>query len=295
MDNTTFITLSTHNVNGYKRSKEFLLSQCKSNANSIRAIQEHWLRPPYKKQFGVNQLRCLHAEFDGYGSSAMKKTMKLKSLWVVPLGGLNFCFTKNTQVALNHTHTHERVSVMELSTESGPIILFSCYFPFFNLREIDNYSAMYKDTVGFIDNVMHSCQDAKFIVLADFNCNIHNVNHQYTKILLPLLEKYGLVSAFSTDPDFDYENSYTRYDSKTSSFTLIDGILLSEDLKQKVKRVSICHSGNNVSDHIPVEMDLSVQVVESSLLKPKLQHYVNWSKLKSIGFDWNQLECFGKG
>ena len=71
MDNTTFITLSTHNINGYKRSKEFLLSQCKSNANSICAIQEHWLRPPYKKQFGVNQLRCLHAEFDGYGRTPL--------------------------------------------------------------------------------------------------------------------------------------------------------------------------------------------------------------------------------
>ena len=70
----TKITLSTHNVNGYKPNKDFLKALCEENQNSIRAIQEHWLKPPYKKHSGVNQMRSLHSEFDGYGTSAMKKT-----------------------------------------------------------------------------------------------------------------------------------------------------------------------------------------------------------------------------
>ena len=72
------ITISTHNVNGYSRNKEFLRSMCADKSDAIRAIQEHWLAPPYKKQSGVNQLRCLHPDFDGFGTSAMKKT-KVKS------------------------------------------------------------------------------------------------------------------------------------------------------------------------------------------------------------------------
>ena len=48
------ITLSTHNVNGFSRNKDFLRAQCDSNTNAIRAIQEHWLKPPFKKHSGVN-------------------------------------------------------------------------------------------------------------------------------------------------------------------------------------------------------------------------------------------------
>lgn len=283
MDNTTTITFSTHNVNGYKRSKEFLLSQCKNNANSIRAIQEHWLRPPYKKQFGVNQLRCLHPDFDGFGSSAMKKDIESKISSGRPFGGTGFIFHKKYSSCVKPllNHSHERVSVLELNTKSERIILFSCYFPYYNSRDLENYISMYRDTVGFVDSVMHAHRDAKFILLADFNCDIHDANHRYTQILQPMMAKYGLVSAFSLDADFDYDNSYTRYDSKTNSYTMIDGILLSEDLKSKVKRISISHSGNNVSDHIPVEMDMDLQIIESSSSKPKLQRFVNWSKLTS--------------
>ena len=77
----TKITISTHNVNGYTRSKDFIRSLCDENKNSIRALQEHWLQPPYKKQQGVNQLRVLHPDFDGFGISAdcHEKGSKIKN------------------------------------------------------------------------------------------------------------------------------------------------------------------------------------------------------------------------
>ena len=73
---TTKVTISSHNVNGFSRSKPFLHSLCDSVPNAIRGIQEHWLMPPYKKQLGVNQLRTLHPNFDGFGNSAMKKDVE---------------------------------------------------------------------------------------------------------------------------------------------------------------------------------------------------------------------------
>ena len=96
MDKSEFIniTVSTHNVNGYSRSKEFLHPQCLQSPDSIRAIQEHWLRPPYKKQSGVNQLRHLHPDFDGFGTSAMKKASESKVNVGHPFGGTGFIFNK---------------------------------------------------------------------------------------------------------------------------------------------------------------------------------------------------------
>ena len=96
------ITISTHNVNGYSRSKEFIRSLCDENKNSIRAIQEHWLQPPYKKQQGVNQLRVLHPEFDGFGTSAMKKSVGSQIIKGRPFGGTGFVYNKKYARYFSH-------------------------------------------------------------------------------------------------------------------------------------------------------------------------------------------------
>ena len=76
MTETRKIRLISHNVRGFSNSKEFLYSRCEENSNAIIAIQEHWLPPPFKKQAGVNKLRTLHPDFEGFGVSAMKKKWK---------------------------------------------------------------------------------------------------------------------------------------------------------------------------------------------------------------------------
>ena len=284
MDNTPLkITFSTHNVNGYKRSKEYLFSQCDNNSDSIRAIQEHWLRPPYKKQFGTNQLRCLHPDFDGFGTSAMSKASETRMISGRPFGGTGFVYHKKFVKCLKPliNHPHERVTALELNTASGRIIIINAYFPFRNSRDLEGCTTLYRDTVGHIDNIMHNNLDANFMILADFNCNIFDASHRFTQILIPLIEKYDLISAFSTDTLFDHTNSYTRKDIKTNSYSLIDGILISKVLQSKVTRVAICHDANNVSDHDMVEMDMVFNVQAASHEKTKSPQYVNWKKLSS--------------
>ena len=80
------VTISTHNVNGFNHSKEFLYGLCDKFPNAIRGIQEHWLTPAYKKQLGLNRLRLLHPDFDGFGNSAMAKEMSAKIRTGRPFG-----------------------------------------------------------------------------------------------------------------------------------------------------------------------------------------------------------------
>merc|ERR1712142_192823 len=85
------LTLSTHNVMGLDRNKKYIRSLCKNNSNSIRAFQEHWLKPPSillkkrknknewrSKLLGVNLMRIIHSKFDSYATSAMSKSKKIK-------------------------------------------------------------------------------------------------------------------------------------------------------------------------------------------------------------------------
>ena len=89
------ITISTHNVNGFTRNKDFLHTLCESNPDAIQAIQEHWLKPPFKKQLGVNNLRSLHPNFDGFGTSAMKHAVESRIVKGRPFGEPDFYLIRN--------------------------------------------------------------------------------------------------------------------------------------------------------------------------------------------------------
>ena len=251
---------------------------------SIRAIQEHWLAPPYKKLQGVNRLRSVHPLFDGFGNSGMTRDVGSKVRTGRPYGGTGFIFNKKHSTCIKPLvkYKHERVSVLKLCSD---IILINGYMPYFNTRDLQNQKILYQDTVAYIDNVMTEHSGAKFILLLDMNCNIYDPSHPFSIFILDLMTKYSLLSAFDRMTNFDPNTFYTRSDPKTNSFTLIDGILISESLAPLVSDVRISDFGDNVSDHRPVEIDLHFVLEEISLSKCKLNPTVNWSKVSAQSID----------
>ena len=92
---------------------------------------------------------------------------------------------------------------------------------------------------------------------------------------------YGLISTFDLVDNFDWKDSFTRYDKKTNSHTLIDGIIVSKALVPYIDNVRISNYGGNVSDHLPVELDLNVVVTKAEAVKKTIEPYINWSKLSA--------------
>ena len=69
----------------------------------------------------------------------------------------------------------------------------------------------------------------------DINCNIFGPRNVYTDLIHDMMSEFDLVSSFDFSPDFDHNNSYTRFDIKRNSYTLIDSILLSRSLSDIVE------------------------------------------------------------
>ena len=277
------ITISSHNVNGFSHSKEFLSSLCNRYPNAIRGIQEHWLAPPFKKHQGVNRLRTLHPDFDGYGTSGMKKSIDQKVRTGRPYGGTGFLYNKkysNFIKPLLH-YNHERVSAIKLTANDGEIIIINAYLPYFNTKDFQNQFVSYQESVSYIDHIIESNPSSRFLILTDMNCNIFNVNHPYSKVINDLMKRHSLFSTFDLMSGFDHTTFYTRSDTKTNSFTLIDGILASESLRDSISNVRISDYGENVSDHRPVELDIDLDVTETFIKQKKIFPTVNWSKLST--------------
>ena len=281
------ITISSHNVNGFNHSKNFLYSLCDKFPDAIRAIQEHWLAPPYKKQQGVNRLRALHPDFDGFGNSAMKKDVENKVRLGRGYGGTGFLYNKKFASSIKQLvqYKHERVSVLKLSGNDNNIILINSYLPYYKTNDLANYIALYQDTLSYIENVIVENRTCGFVLLLDMNCNLYNSDHPYSKLLIDLMNKYSLISAFDLIPNFDPSANYTRCNVKTGSFTLIDGMLISKSLRDLISDVRISHYGDNVSDHSPVEMTLRINVEENSIPVKTVNPCVMWDKLTTSSID----------
>ena len=78
------------------------------------------------------------------------------------------------------------------------------------------------------------------------------------------------------DPQFHHQTSFTCYDVKTKSYTLLDGFLISDSLKTVIDNVRISQYGNNVSDHVPVELDLHVSIDDIVDVNRMKSCFVNW-------------------
>ena len=74
------LKIRSHNINGFDSSSDYIREECDNESFSILALQEHWLRPSYRKQKGVNRLKLVHPKFDAFGTSGMLNQIDKKIL-----------------------------------------------------------------------------------------------------------------------------------------------------------------------------------------------------------------------
>ena len=275
------LKIRSHNVNGFEHSREFLYDECRSDSFSLLAIQEHWLRPAYRKQMGINRMKVLHPDFDAFGVSAMASQVEKSVMKGRPHGGTGFIFEKriSNNIRACTDIKHNRVSVMELSTINEKIMFINCYMPYFNPAKRAEILIEYREVIGFIENIMSSHSSHKFVLLMDMNCNIFNASHDFSILINGMMRDFDLVSNYDFVPGFDAQSDYTRFDRKRGSYTLIDGILISRSLSPLVQSSSILHPPLNVSDHLPVEIVLNVELGEYWKDKPTVSNFIPWSSL----------------
>ena len=49
MEQKTSLKIRSHKINGFDSSTEYLCNECDDDSFSILAVQEHWLRPSFRK------------------------------------------------------------------------------------------------------------------------------------------------------------------------------------------------------------------------------------------------------
>ena len=275
MEETIPICISTHNIHS-------LLSRCDTNPNIVQCVQEHWLAPPYKRQAGTNAFRSVHTNFEGFAVSAMKQAEADKIRRGRGFGGTAFIYPKHFGGNIKPLikYNHERVSVMQLTCTNFTLVIINVYMPFLNRSDLQNAISNYEEILGYIDFIIEDIGvcDTEFIVLGDFNCNLYKSSNPFSVSLNSFISSRDLVCTFTLMGSFDSQLSYTRYDKRS----LLDYVFVSQGLIGHLSDVSIGDFHNNHSDHLPVDVNLS-------LCFPKVNRIRGDSNQASRGINWSKL------
>ena len=83
-----------------------------------------------------------------------------------PFGGTGFLFRKNLSNCIRALVDikHDRVTVLELNTKNEKILLINSYLPYFNTNNISDQLSEYRDTILFIENIMTSYPNHKYLI-----------------------------------------------------------------------------------------------------------------------------------
>ena len=275
------LNVVSFNVMGFKKSKPFLRSYLDKSTNTILAIQEHWLLPSYKKNSGVNALKNVHDDFDGWGFSAMNDAIRTDVRLGRPYGGTGFVFDKSLSLALKPciSHKYPRVTAIELNTLNSHVLLINAYMPFLNTSNVDDCKSDYFETLSQIQSIIRDFPESEFIICMDMNCNVYNISHPFTQMLTDFISKNNFVTALDLNDTIDLSTAWSRHDFKkhNPSRTLIDGIVVSKRLIPLIESIDIGHYGDNRSDHCPVEMRIKFDLITFEPKKRDNFHdVINW-------------------
>ena len=152
-----------------------------------------------------------------------------------------------------------------------------------NLDQLNEY----RSTLAFIENVLISNPLHKYILFMDLNCNLTNTSHPYSSLMNSFTHDHDLMDSFSFCPGFNPDREYTRFDVKRNSYTLIDGILISKSLSHIISDCRILHPPTNVSDHLPIEITVDLELTDFFKDESTVSNFIPWSSLSL-----SELTCY---
>ena len=145
---------------------------------------------------------------------------------------------------------------MKLNDVDFTILLINVYFPY--KQNTDEHRVQYLELLGALDDIITNNPLAKFIITGDFNYNIYDETQPMTPVIRDFIRSNDLICTHNFDSTFNAGTSFTRYCLKGGSYSLLDFILISRSLRDRVKRCYIDYDGSNPSDHFPVTMQIDV-------------------------------------
>jgi len=278
------LTLTTYNLHGFNQGKVLLPELCKFS--DIILLQEHWL---YDDE--LHLLDEVDVGFLSVGSSAMSTSSQCRVRHGRPFGGVGIMVRKSLLPVFKCVALRDRFAVINVAGN----LIANVYLPCMSNRS--DYEESLRCILSDLCSVIQGSACSKIIIGGDFNFECTNTSVGY-RIFLECTRHLGLSPC---DGKIDADNSndqllatYYQLGSGNSSF--IDHFLVSSSLEPCITKSYIVDNGSNLSDHLPLCLELSVTMSISPVAPVAIssKKRLRWDKADLISYYYGTYEHLSK-
>jgi exonuclease III len=243
------ISFVSYNLHGFRQGCECIRDLCLTN--DVILIQEHWLCSEALHKLQIND------NFRLIAHSSMDDTCGRGPLVGRPFGGLAIFVRNGIFDVIKLIACGDRFILVKLNN----LLVCNVYFPVGTSPATDGQLILC-DTLASILNELGNVNYSDLIVAGDLNCSFTRSSYNTTAIL-------EFCDSMHISPTFNLMSSddqFTFRDSRGLATSLIDHFLISDHLMKKIESVSTCDSGSNFSDHVPLRLTLSYNLLHGDQL-----------------------------
>ena len=259
MDNK--LKIMTYNSTGMAPDRiDFIRQICNKYKPDVLLLQETWLL-----ESRLNVIRGIDSQYLANGIAAVHENELLHGRPKCGLGIMwKKCLSKTTKF-LNIPNT-VRACALEIKNNDECFICINVYMP------VDNYcktrvSLEFQDTLDAIELFVQQCSGKQIIIGGDINIDVKRAN-AHDKCFLDFIERNNLVYTPTLGNCYI---DYTYHDPNVDCFSCIDHFSVSRLLANSVERVYKCDEPVNPSYHVPLNIDLNLQMCRTNHINSKSQ------------------------
>ena len=194
-----------------------------------------------------------------------------------PFGGVSVSWSPDLDHAIFPitNFRHKRVVGIELKTGQNALLLLCVYMPFYNSSRRAECLSETVDAISMLETIIEQHPHHKVIVGGDLNTELKG-NSPFDQHWFNFMSRNKLASCDAQFPPDTITYHHQSLDQKKwNDHFLVSASMIGPDLNN----YSVLHDGDNVSDHFPIIMSLSVDI------QPHLEETIYQSSKSTLKWD----------
>jgi len=242
MEGSRQLTVVSYNLHGFNQGKILLQSLC--STCDILFVQEHWLAP-----FDLDKLNAVNPNMICFASTTVDDAVSRDCLVGRFLGGVAIYVNENLAVITKLISLKIRYIILQIKQ----LLLINVYLPCVSAVGRDDE---YIECLADITNEISELQYDDIILGGDLNVELSDKDvacrqlHSFVKDL----QLNFVDDKISTDDKSTYRVL------STGACSSVDPFAVSRRLYCQVQDVRIAYSGDNLSDHCPLILEICVSL-----------------------------------
>ena len=238
-----------------------LFEQC-----DVMFIQEHWLL-----NCNIHSFADMIGNVNIYGTSGMNENELIIGR---PYGGCAFLWKKSLDCSYVPIDTKNKRIVAGVLCLSNDMKLLLCnvYMPCAG-NYTDPFGQSYDDILNDVRSILLHNDVNHVLFGGDFNTDVSRLNSPHVMSLTQFCFENDLCTCLDIDR---WGIEYTFVSGANGSRSLIDHFIVSQGLVSGVMNYWCIEDGENLSDHLPVFVELNVDVSYRMTERPVPAPKVNW-------------------